>query len=574
MLTEYAWMQILVYMLIVLCLAKPLGWYMAQIYQGHHPYGSGWIAYLERGIYRICRIDPESEMTWKQYAYALFFFNGVGALGLYILQRLQGVLPWNPQALPAPKIAMAFNIAASYVTNTDWQAYTDNTLTYGTQMLGVTSQNFLSAATGMVILIALIRGIKSNKGQYLGNYWVDMVRSVLYILLPLACLLTLGLVSQGVIHNLKPNQVIYPLQSLSHLSQDTASQVIPMGPVASQVAIKQLGSNGGGFFSANSAHPFENPTPLSNFLEMLAILLIPAALTYTFGWMVQDLKQSRALLLVMVILFLPAVYAEICAEQYGNAALHALGVSGGNLEGKETRFGIISSALWTVASTATSNGSVNSALDSYMPMGGFVPLWMMHLGEIVFGGVGSGLYGMLLMVFMTVFIGGLMVGRTPEYLGKKIGPFEMKMATIALLVMPSWVLFSTAAALMMPHYQQTLGNPGSHGLSEILYAFASMGTNNGSAFAGLHADHPFYLVWGGLLMLIGRFWVAIPVLALGGSLVKKQKLSVSVGTLATHTPTFVVLLIAIIVLLGALSFLPVLALGPIVEYLLQVPYAP
>ncbi len=572
-----AWFQIGCYMAILFIFAKPLGWYMAQVYQGHDPKYVRYLSYIEMALYRFCRINPQQEMTWQQYATSLFLLNGLGVVGVYAVQRLQIYLPWNPQQLPAPDAWMAFNTAVSYVTNTNWQAYPgETTLSYGTQMLALTSQNFLSAATGMAILMALIRGIKGNKGQYLGNYWVDMVRGVLYILLPLACFLAMGLASQGVIQNLKPNQTVVTLQTKMHPSLEggVVHQIIPMGPVASQVAIKQLGSNGGGFFNANSAHPFENPTPISNFLEMLAILLIPAALTYTFGWMIQDVRQGRALLLVMVILFLPALYGELCFEQQGNPAIQALGVTGANMEGKETRFGIVNSVLWTVATASTSNGSVNSMLDSYTPLGGLVPLWMMHLGEIVFGGVGAGLYGMILMVVVTVFIGGLMVGRTPDYLGKKIAPFEMKMATLAILLMPLWVLVSTAAAVLLPASQQALGNTGAHGLTEILYAMTSMMNNNGSAFAGLHADQPFYLILGGMLMLMGRYWVAIPILALAGSLVAKQKLTMSVGTLATHTPLFGVLLISIILILGALSFLPVLVLGPIVEHVLQVAYVP
>ena len=563
MLSLNAWLQIGCYLAIVLVCAKPLGWYMARIYQGQYPRYVRFLSSLESLIYRVCRIDPQQEMTWKQYAIAMLLLNGFGLIAVYAAQRLQYYLPGNPQHLLPPNIGLAFNTAISYVTNTNWQAYAgERTLSYGTQMVAMTSQNFLSAATGIAILLALIRGINGHKGQYLGNYWVDMVRSVLYILLPLACILALALVSQGVIQNLKPNQTVNGLQNMTQ-------QVIPMGPVASQVAIKQLGSNGGGFFNANSAHPFENPTPLSNFLEMLAILLIPASLTFTFGRMVADRRQGRALLMVMVIVFIPAVMGEIWFEQQGHPAYQSLGVSGGNLEGKETRFGVINSALWTVATTATSNGSVNSMLDSYTPLGNLIPLWMMNLGETVFGGVGTGLYGMLLLVVITVFIGGLMIGRTPEYLGKKIAPFEMKMATLALLLMPVGVLLSTAAAAILPGPQQALGNPGAHGLTEMLYAMSSLMNNNGSALAGLQAGHPFYLILGGFLMLIGRYGVAIPILALSGSLLAKQKLPAGIGTLATHTPLFMILLLAVMLLLGALAFLPVLALGPIVEHLMQ-----
>jgi K+-transporting ATPase ATPase A chain len=570
MLSLNAWLQLIVFLLIILGCSKPLGWYMAQIYQGQYPRWIRFVSGIETGIYRACRIDPHLEMTWKQYLLALLLLNGIGIIGVLCVQYLQVYLPWNPQNLAAPSFGLALNTAVSYVTNTNWQAYAgDSTLSYGTQMGALTSQNFLSAATGMAVLMALIRGIRSHQGQFLGNYWVDMVRTILYILLPLACLLALVLVSQGVIQNLKPNQLIRSLETTM------TTQTIPMGPVASQIAIKQLGSNGGGFFAANSAHPFENPNPLSNFLEMLAILLIPAALTYTFGYMVGESKQGRALLVVMVLLFLPAAYGEIWFEQQGNPAYASLNISQDNLEGKETRFGVVSSALWTVATTATSNGSVNSMLDSYTPLGGLIPLWLINLNEIVFGGVGSGLYGMLLMVIVSVFIGGLMIGRTPDYLGKKIAPFEMKMAALALLLMPMGVLLSTAVAVFVPTALKALNNPGAHGFSEILYAMSSMMNNNGSAFAGLQADQPFYLSVGSVLMVIGRYGIIIPILALSGSLVTKQKLSATVGTLATHTSSFGVLLLSIILLLGALAFLPALALGPIVEGLSEwVGYAP
>lgn len=532
MLSLNAWLQIGFYLLVVLGCAQPLGGYMAQIYQGHYPRGVRFLGSIELFVYRLCSIDPQQEMTWQRYALSVLLFNGCGLIAVYAVQCLQYYLPWNPQHYLAPHIGVAFNTAVSYVTNTNWQVYAgETTLSYGTQMIALTSQNFLSAGTGIAVLLAFIRGISGHKGQYLGNYWVDMVRTILYILLPLACVLALALVSQGVIQNLKPNLNVHDLQNMRQ-------QIIPMGPVASQVAIKQLGSNGGGFFNANSAHPFENPTPLSNFLEMFAILLIPVALTFTFGRMVGDRKQGFALLGVMFILFLPAVIGEVWMEQQGNPVYNALGIQGGNLEGKETRFGVVNSALWTVATTATSNGSVNSMIDSYTPIGGMIPLWMMNLGETVFGGVGSGLYGVLLLVVITVFIGGLMIGRTPEYLGKKIAPFEMKMAVLALLIMPLGVLFSTAAAAILPGLQQAIGNPGAHGLTEVLYAISSMVNNNGSAMAGLHVTHPFYLFVGGMLMFLGRYGIIIPVLALSGSLLSKQKLPAGIGTLATHTPLY------------------------------------
>lgn len=561
MLSGNAWLQLGCYLGMVLVCAKPLGWYMGAIYEGQIPRYMRFLCELENFIYRCCRIDSQQKMTWKQYSYALLLFNGFGMVCLFGLQMLQYYLPWNPQELSAPQAWIAFNTAVSFVTNTNWQAYAgENTLSYGTQMLGITSQNFLSAATGMSVLMALIRGLRGHQERCLGNYWVDMLRTVLYILLPLSGALALILVAQGVIQNVKPNQEIISLQGIQ--------QSIPMGPVASQIAIKQLGSNGGGFFGANSAHPFENPSPLSNFLEMLAILLIPVALTFTFGDMVADRRQGYALLAVMILLFLPAAYMEIAVEQRASPIYDSLGLTHGNFEGKETRFGIVNSALWTVATTATANGSVNSALDSYTPLGGLIPLWLMNLNETVFGGVGSGLYGMLLLVVITVFIGGLMIGRAPEYLGKKITPFEMKMAMLALLIPPLCILLGTTVAMLIPQAQAALKNPGAHGLTEILYAMVSMTNNNGSAFAGLNAAQFFYVSVGGVLMMVGRYGVIIPILAMSGSLATKQKLSATAGTLGTHTGVFGILLIAIILLFGALAFLPVLALGPIVEYLL------
>lgn len=577
MISPHAALQVAVYLGIILGLVKPLGWYIAQVYQGKPTYFTRILLPCEHWIYRLCGIKWRQGMDWKQYAYALLWLNGLSLVLVFALQRAQYYLPFNPQHMIAPNGWVAFNTAVSYVTNTNWQAYAgENTMSYFTQMLAFTSQNFLSAATGLAVLMALIRGLSANKKSNLGNYWVDMVRGVLYVLLPLSVALGLILASQGVIQSLKPNQHIQPLQSITHDIQPPSTQhLIPMGPVASQIAIKQLGSNGGGFFNANGAHPFENPTPVTNFFEMLAILMIPAALTYTFGLMIKDKRQGRAILGVMVVLFLPSAYLGIVAEQQGNPALHALGIEGGNFEGKESRFGIVGSALWTAASTATSNGSMNSMLDSYTPIGGLVPLWLMHLGEVVFGGVGSGLYGMLLMVIMAVFIGGLMVGRSPEYLGKKIAPFDIKMATIAVLLMPLCVLLCSAVAVMLPVGQAALSNPGMHGVTEALYGFTSMMNNNGSSFSGLHAHEPFYLMLGSALMLIGRYGYILLILALSGSMVAKPSMPVSIGTLATHTSTFMILLIAVIGLLGALSFLPVLALGPIAEHImLWTSYAP
>jgi K+-transporting ATPase ATPase A chain len=565
MITEIGLFQIIFFLLILVILIKPLGWYMAEVYEGKGAltrFGKP----LELVIYRLCGIKANQEMDWKAYLLAMLVFNLGGLLAVYILQRLQFYLPLNPQGFSAPSSHLAFNTAASYVSNSNWQSYSgETTMSYLTQMLALTTQNFLSAATGMSLLIALIRSIVSYETKNLGNFWVDTVRGILYILLPLSFIFALILVSQGVIQNLQPNTKITLLQPSGTITEQT----IPMGPVASQIAIKQLGTNGGGFFNVNSAHPFENPTPLTNFLEMLAILLIPASLCYSFGLLVKDKRQGWALLIAMGVVFIPFSIFAVMAEQTGNPAVIAMGVEPtGNMEGKETRFGIVSSALWTVATTAASNGSVNSMLDSYTPLGGLVPLWMMQLGEVIFGGVGSGLYAMLMLVIITVFVAGLMVGRTPEYLGKKIEPYEMKMASIAVLIMPLIVLLSTAIASVTKAGLSSIANPGMHGFSEMLYAFTSMGNNNGSAFAGLNANTPFYNLSGGLIMLISRYWIAIPVLAIAGSLARKKIIPKSSGTLATHSPLFIILLISVMMLIGALSFLPALALGPIVEQLI------
>ena len=585
MITEIGVLQIAFYLFILLILVKPSGWYMAQIYEG-----KSWVNRLgnplEQLLFRLCGIKMQP-MDWKSYLTAMLVFNLGGLLAVYLLARLQYYLPLNPQHFAAPLPDLALNTAASFATNTNWQSYSgETTMSYLTQMLALTSQNFLSAATGMSLLIALIRGIASRESKNLGNFWVDTVRGVLYILLPLSFILALILVSQGVMQNLNANKKVTLLQPISLTAQDInnpskkeisniTTQIIPMGPVASQIAIKQLGTNGGGFFNVNSAHPFENPTPLTNFCEMLAILLIPAAFCYTFGSLVGDKRQGWALLATMYSVFVLFSVVGVVAEQVGNPLLTSLEVNsiagsdypGGNMEGKETRFGIVSSALWAVATTAASNGSVNSMLDSYTPLGGLVPLWMMHLGEVIFGGVGSGLYGMLMLVIITVFVAGLMVGRTPEYLGKKIEPFEMKMASIAVLLMPLIVLISTAIGVVTKAGVSSIANPGMHGFSEILYTFTSMGNNNGSAFAGLTANTLFYNLVGALVMLMSRFWIAIPVIAIAGSLAGKKIIPKSSGTLATHTPLFIILLISVMILIGALSFLPALALGPIVEHL-------
>jgi len=571
-------LQIAFYFLVILILVKPLGWYMARVYEGQ-PCGLNKLgSSFENLIYRVCAINANAQMNWKQYLFAMLLFNFLGLLTVYALQRLQFYLPLNPQGFAGVPADLAFNTTVSFTTNTNWQAYGgETTMSYVTQMLALTVQNFLSAATGMSLLIALIRGISQHETSQLGNFWVDSVRGTFYILLPLSIILAIILSTQGVIQNYLPYKNIALVESINTDKGPMTEQILPMGPVASQVAIKQLGTNGGGFFNTNSAHPFENPNPLTNFLEMLSIILIPAALCYTFGMMVKDKRQGWALLIAMFLMFIPLSSLTIMAEQNGNPTFSQMGVDqtprdnvfpGGNMEGKETRFGIVNSALWAAATTATSNGSVNSMHDSFTPLGGLIPLWLMHLGEVIFGGIGSGLYGMIILVIITVFVAGLMVGRTPEYIGKKIEAFEMKMSAIAVLVMPLIVLLFTAIAVVLPAGISAIANPGAHGFTEILYAFTSMGNNNGSAFAGLNANTPFYNILGGIVMLFGRFWIAIPILAIAGSLARKKIIPSSAGTLDTHSPLFIMLLIGVILILGALSFLPALALGPIIEHLL------
>jgi K+-transporting ATPase ATPase A chain len=528
---------------------------------------------VERFLYRLSGIDPQTEMTWKMYTVAMLMFNIIGLVFVYALQRFQAVLPLNPQGLSAVLPDSAWNTAVSFASNTNWQGYGgETTMSYLTQMLGLTVQNFVSAATGMAVLVALIRGIVRHTTKEIGNFWADMTRSVLYILLPLSLVLALALVSQGVVQTFSEYQTV----SLIQPPGGNETQVIAVGPAASQVAIKQLGTNGGGFFNVNSTHPFENPTPFSNFLEMLSILLIPAALCYTFGKMVGDTRQGWTLLAVMTIIFAALLSVTVWSEQSGNPMFTAMGIDqaqsatnpGGNMEGKEVRFGIVNAALWATATTAASNGSVNSMHDSFMPLGGLVPMWLMQLGEIIYGGVGSGLYGMLAFVIIAVFVSGLMVGRTPEYLGKKIEAYEMKMASFIILIPVMVVLLGTAVALMTEAGRATTFNPSAHGFSEVLYAFSSAGNNNGSAFAGLGVNTRFYNIALGIAMFISRYWLAIPVLAIAGSLANKKKVPASAGTLPTHTPLFIVWVIGVTIIVGALSFLPALALGPIVEHLM------
>lgn len=595
--TNQGFLQIAFYLVVLLVLAKPLGWYMARIYRGKSIRPMRWVGPIERGIYRFSGVKPEHDMRWTEYTLTLLVFNLFGLLAVYALQRLQAYLPLNPQHLPAVSPDSAFNTAVSFATNTNWQDYSgETTMSYLTQMLGLTVQNFVSAATGMAVLAALIRGFIQRNQDTLGNFWVDLTRSILYILMPLSLLLALVLVGQGVVQTLSPSQTVtltepfsYEQPKLGENGQpfndaegkpvqekiEVGEQTLALGPAASQVAIKLLGTNGGGFFNVNSAHPFENPTPLSNFLEMLSILLIPAALCHTFGAMVGDVRQGWAILAAMTVIFVVLVFITVSAEQEGNPILASLGTdqapsltqAGGNMEGKETRFGIVNSALWAVATTAASNGSVNAMHDSFTPLGGMMPMWLMQLGEVIFGGVGSGLYGMIVFALVAVFVAGLMIGRTPEYLGKKIEVFEMKMAAVVILIPPLMVLGGAAAAVMVDAGKSSIFNPGAHGFSEVLYAFSSAGNNNGSAFAGLSANTPFYNLMLGLAMLFARYWLIVPILAIAGSLAAKKIVPISQGTLPTHTPLFVALLIGIVLMVGALTFIPALALGPIVEHL-------
>jgi K+-transporting ATPase ATPase A chain len=594
--TANGYLQLIFYVVVLIALAKPLGLYMANVYEGKPALLNRFGAPLERLIYRVCGIDPAAEMHWTRYALAVLWFGLLGTLAAYALQRLQAVLPLNPAGMGAVSPDSSFNTAASFATNTNWQGYGgESTMSYLTQMLALTVQNFVSAAMGMAVLVALIRGFARQSTQTVGNFWVDLTRTVLYILLPLSFVLALVLVSQGVVQTFSAYHTVPLVESVEYDKPklDTAGQpvkdekgnpvtekdvqkeqVIAVGPAASQIAIKQLGTNGGGFFNVNSAHPFENATPLANFLELLSILVISGALCYTFGRMVGDTRQGWAILAAMTLVFVALLVVCVASEQAGNPLLAKAGIdqsasavqAGGNMEGKEVRFGIANSALWATATTAASNGSVNSMHDSFTPLGGVVPMWLMQVGEVIFGGVGSGLYGMLLLAVVAVFVAGLMIGRTPEYLGKKIEAYEIKMAAIAVLVPFVTVLGGTAIAVMLEAGRAGVANPGAHAFSEILYAFSSAGNNNGSAFAGLSANTPFYNTALGIAMFFARFWVIVPVLALAGALAAKKKVPAGPGTLPTHTPLFVFFLIGVVVVLGALTFFPALALGPIVEH--------
>ena len=588
---------LVVFLAVLLVLAYPMGLYLAKIGDGTPIPGLGWMVKVENFLYRLSGINAQSAMGWKTYAIALLVFNALGAIAVYAVQRVQAWLPLNPQAFANVSPDSAFNTAVSFVSNTNWQGYTgESTMSYLTQMLALTGQNFFSAATGIAVAFALIRGFSSRSAKSIGNFWVDITRSTLYVLLPLSVVFAVFLMGQGVIQNFSAYKDVNLIDPVTYtqpkngpdgqpLKDDKGNpvletltaktQTLAMGPVASQEAIKMLGTNGGGFFNANSAHPYENPTPLSNFIQMLSIFLIPAGLCFAFGRMVGDMRQGWAVLGAMTAIFVVTTVVVLIAEQQAHPVLQALGIdqaasalqSGGNMEGKETRFGISASALFAAITTAASCGAVNAMHDSFMPLGGMVPLVLIQFGEVVFGGVGSGLYGMLIFAILAVFIAGLMIGRTPEYLGKKIQSFEMKMTSIAILVTPILVLAGTAIAVMADPGKAGIANPGAHGFSEILYAFSSAANNNGSAFAGLSANTPFYNTMLAIAMWFGRFAMIVPILAVAGSLAAKKRLEVTAGTMPTHGPLFVVLLVGTVVLIGVLNYVPALALGPIVEHL-------
>ena len=582
---------------ILLAMAWPLGILLARVAEGGRVRGFGWLHRVEAFLYRVAGVDAGTGMDWKAYALALIAFNALGTLVVYVLQRVQAWLPFNPQGLANVSPDSAFNTAVSFVSNTNWQGYSgEQAMSYLTQMLALTCQNFFSAATGIVVVFALIRGFSSKSARSIGNFWVDLVRTTLYVLLPLSLVFSVFLMGQGVVQNFSSYQEVHLLEPLTYTQPKTGAdgqpvldakgqpvtetlttttQTIAMGPVASQEAIKMIGTNGGGFFNANSAHPYENPTPLSNLFQMVAIFLIPAGLCFAFGRLVGDRRQGWAILAAMTLLFVVMTACVMTAEHQPHPALAAMGIdqqasplqAGGNMEGKETRFGIDASALFAAITTAASCGAVNSMHDSFTPLGGAVPLLLIQFGEVIFGGVGSGLYGMLIFAIMAVFIAGLMIGRTPEYLGKKIQAYEMKMTSVAILVTPVLVLAGTAIAVLAAAGKAGVANPGAHGFSEILYAFSSAANNNGSAFAGLSANTPFYNWMLAIAMWFGRFGVIVPVLAIAGSLAAKQRLQTTAGTMPTHGPMFVGLLVGVVVLVGVLNYVPALALGPVVEHL-------
>ena len=590
--TTHAWLLLGLYLAVLLALVKPVGNYIARVMEGQSSWALRLGGPIENIIYRVCGVKKDEEMGWLPYTLAILLFNVLGVLAVYALQRLQLWLPLNPQAMANVSIDSSFNTAISFPTNTNWQGYSgESTMSYLTQMLGLAVQNFFSAATGIVVVIALIRGFARHTAQTIGNAWVDLTRITLYVLLPISLVYAVFLIGQGSIQNFDAYKDVTTVEVTRYdnpkldasgqpLKDDkgnavtepaqTQTQTLPMGPVASQEAIKMLGTNGGGFFNANSAHPYENPTPLANFIQMLSIFLIPGALCIAFGHMVGDRRQGWAVLAAMTLMFVVMAVAAMAFEQQDNPLLGKLGVdmSAGNMEGKEARFGIADSGLFATITTLASCGAVNAMHDSFMPLGGFVPLWNMMLGEVVFGGVGSGLYGMLVFAIMAVFIAGLMIGRTPEYIGKKIEAFDMKMVSIAILVTPLLALVGTAIAVMAADGIAGIANPGAHGFSEILYAFTSAANNNGSAFAGLSANTPFYNVMLAIAMWFGRFGVIVPVLAIAGSLAAKKRIAVTAGTMPTHGPLFVMLLIGTVLLVGALNYVPALALGPVVEHLM------
>jgi len=562
--------QIAVFFILVTAISVPLGLYMAKVFSREHTFLDRVLTPIESLIYRICGINPEVEMGWAAYAISMLAFSLISMIFLYGLQRLQYYLPLNPQGLAGVPPGLAFNTAASFTTNTNWQAYSgEQTLSYLTQMVGLTSHNFLSAAAGIAMAAAVIRGFARRSATTIGNFWVDLTRTTLWVLMPISLIFALVLVWQGVPDNFSPY--------VNATTLEGATQSIAEGPIASQEIIKELGTNGGGFMNANSAHPYENPTPLTNLLELLAIFSIGAGLTHTFGKMVGDRKQGWALFAVMAILFLAGAAPTVWAEQHGNPQFRAMGIdehatatqSGGNMEGKEVRNGIVESALWATVTTDTSCGAVNSMHDSYTPLGGLVPMVNMQLGEVIFGGVGSGLYGIIVMAVLAVFIAGLMVGRTPEYLGKKIEAREMKLAMLYVLIFPTVILIPTALATVLPAGLSSMSNPGPHGFSQILYAYTEAGANNGSAFGGLNANTPFYNVTLAIVMLLGRFMMAIPALAIAGSVAGKKTTAASAGTFPTDGIPFVALLIGVIIIVGALTFFCAVALGPIVEQLLM-----
>jgi K+-transporting ATPase ATPase A chain len=591
--TTHAWLLLAVYVALLVALALPLGRYIANLMAGRFAFASR----VEAPLYRLCGIKADADMGWLQYTLALLLFNGLGVLAVYALQRMQLWLPLNPQGLANVSADSSFNTAVSFATNTDWQGYSgEQTMSYLTQMLGLAVQNFFSAATGIVVVIALIRGLARHSAKGIGNAWVDLTRITLWLLLPISFVFALFLVQQGTVQNFDAYKEVSTLEVVKYQEPRTGAdgqpvknekgqpvmedkttdkQTLAMGPVASQVAIKMLGTNGGGFFNANAAHPFENPTALSNFIQILSIFAIGAALCFTFGHMVGDRRQGWTVFVAMALMFVVGAIAATGFEQQGNPQFVALGVdqsvsamqAGGNMEGKETRFGIAESALFATITTDASCGAVNGMHDSYTPLGGMVPLVNMQLGEVIFGGVGTGLYGMLVFAILAVFIAGLMIGRTPEYLGKKIEAHEMKMTSLAILVTPLLVLLGTAIAVMVDPGRAGVANPAAHGYSEILYAFTSAANNNGSAFAGLAANTPFYNTMLGIAMWFGRFGVIVPVLAMAGSLAAKKRIAATGGTMPTHGTLFVVLLIGIVLLVGLLNYVPALALGPAVEHL-------